>query len=133
LPPHYKLETKPAGKHEFFLPEDLREDACREWAATQVQAFASRVVPVLDEESVLNDFHRHMNRFKSEISPSAEAVLVWFSGKDLMVAMKDWWIGLGVPGPDNLRTRVHLWMWNHPEETLAALSEWQELVRLLRQ
>ena len=132
LPPYYELETKPEGADEFFLPKDLQEDAAKSWAVEQVKTFAARVVPVLEEASISTSFDRYVMRFESEVCRSEEAVLIWFSGKDLIVALRDWWSALGVGDPGNLRARIRDWMWRNPGEALAALPEWQELVGLLR-
>lgn len=134
LPPNYDLRTQPDGADEFFLPktEEMSKEAARNWARVQVKEFVDRVRPALSETSIGQSFDQHTRRFEKDVCDSVEATLVWFSGKDLMLALKDWWSSLGVAGPNDFRNRLRDWMREHPEEVLSALPEWQAFLEIMR-
>ncbi len=58
--------------------------------------------------------------------------LLWFSGKDLMRALIDWYSPFGVGGANGFRDHVRNWMMQHPDEVLEMITEWRNFRESLR-
>ena len=132
LPPFYELRTYPEGLSDFSLPDDLARNACETWVVTQVKTFVDRVTPPLGQASVIESFRSRVVLFESQVTGTAEAILIWFCGRDLMVALRDWWARLDVAGPKDFCNRLRDWTRTYPEEALKAIPEWQGLLDTLR-
>jgi len=134
LPPHYELRTRPdeAGRHEFFLPNDMSETCSRAWAIDHTTAHRDRIGHCLSADSVSAVFAEKQAFFQEHVARSPAEALVWFSGKDLMLALLSFWQTQGLDGPNAFRRKARDWMYEHPEDTMSAIPEWQILVRILR-
>lgn len=135
LPPNYKLETGCGGSREFFVPEDdnLTKEATKNWVLGQVKRFLDQVTPQLNEESIAKSFEERVALFDSVVCKSTETILIYFSGKDLMTALKSLWLKIGIGGADDFRKRLRDWMITNPNKVLIALPEWQALLHTMRQ
>jgi hypothetical protein len=134
LPPKHKLQTQPS-KDDFFLPgpTELEKDASEKWLLEHVQIFADQVIPALTPVSVKASYALYSGRFETGFCDKPDNVLLWFSGKNLIVALRDWWSSLGVASPGDFRNHIRDWMWNHPEDVLNALPEWRALLDAMRE
>jgi len=135
LPPHYELDTGLGGKKDFFVPEAqaLTQQANRTWVLGHVKTFLDQVETRLDEKAIAQSFEKHVNLFETHVCDSAESLLIYFSGKDLMIALEPWWRAIGIQGANDFRGTIRDWMMKNPEEILVALPEWQALLHAMRQ
>jgi len=129
LPPLYRLETRPevAANKEFFLPDDLGEDDARNWAVDHVAKFREGIAPHLADEQVAANFAARQALLSDEAVASVPQVLLWFSGKDLLAALRPWLRANGLGGPGEARRDVRDWMTTHADDALSALEEWRGL------
>lgn len=134
LPPAVKFRTRPddAGDKEFFLPVRLEEAPCAQWACDHAAAFLERSMSRLAEEFVSNTFAKYRDIFAGGGLDHIGSVLLWFSGKDIMLAIGDWLQIHGVNGPGAFRARLRDWMRANPDDVLNALPEWRALIEALR-
>ena len=98
LPPYYELRTQPDEANEFYLPSDdgLTQDATKNWVLGHVETFADRVQPNLKADSITQSYDKYVAIFENEEIIAVETVLLYFSGKDLMLALEPWWLPLGI-------------------------------------
>jgi len=135
LPPTHRLPTQ-ERREEFYLPpaDKLDKDGAHTWVLAHVEAFADTVVPSLAPTCVEALYVKHAARFENGFCDNADNILIWFSGKNLMAALRDWWSGLGMAaGPGDFRNHIRDWMRDHPEDVLNALPEWRGLLDAMRQ
>jgi hypothetical protein len=98
-----------------------------------VETFADRVQPNLKADSITQSYDKYVAIFENEEIIAVETVLLYFSGKDLMLALEPWWLPLGIQGAKDFRRRIRDWMMDHPVNVLEVLPEWQVLLDTLRQ
>jgi hypothetical protein len=127
LPPARHLETQPeAAASEFILPPDVGEAACWTWVVSSTTEFLAPVREAFAEESLRHAFDGYRQRFRGL---GWVDVLLWYSGKDLMASLAP---GLSGGTAMEMRERLRNWVIGHTTETSAILTEWADLLRLLR-
>lgn len=134
LPPAYELRTKPdeLDKRELGLPACLDKKVVRDWATQSIEEHRQRFVSATESGRVESSFESFLTRFDGEFVQSLEQILLWFSGKDLLVGMSDWLVTQKLPNAGLLRADVRDWIIAHPERALELLPEWKQLVDALR-
>jgi len=134
LPPHYELKTRPAEleNRELAVPSWLEECRCREWALGCIEAYLSRVSESLSLATSAHSLEKKVATFTDDFCADPEAVLTWFSGKDLLAALSPALTQLYGADAGRFRAHVRDWMIAHPQEALAVLPEWQTLVDYLK-
>jgi len=133
--PHFYQLTTYISSDDFELPDagNLGRVAIEQWVISHVASFAELVVPCLKKETVQESFVQHVTRFDDSFLNSTEYILVYFSGKDLMAALRPWLAGFSIKTPGDFRSILRDWMREHPDETLAFLAEWNAFLTTLRQ
>jgi hypothetical protein len=137
LPPNYELRTQweEEKKKDFHLPpqEKLFGREMRNWAIESVNAFVTRLLPELDAQVIAKHYAEYATKFDDKTFLSIESTLLYFSGRDLMMALDNWWRPQGIQSAKELRNRLRQWMRDNPEQVLETLTEWRSLVSLCRQ
>ncbi|WP_169829369.1 hypothetical protein [Desulfatibacillum aliphaticivorans] len=134
LPPSYKLQTGVDEKKDFLIPvkDELSRDKSNRWLIDQVQTFATQILPKLEQAAIVKSFDEYANLFEAQVINSHSSILTYFSGKDLMTALKPWWSPLKIQGPGDFRARIRDWMIANPESVLGFLPEWQVLLDVMQ-
>lgn len=133
LPPYYEFGTRPADirKPDFALPSSLEENECARWVTSQVTAFAAHVGKVAGPKVAKDTFAAMSRRFSEEFCLAHDQVLVWFSGKDIIVSLQSWLTAKLHCDAPRFRNIVRDWILDNPEEALSVHAEWKEFARLL--
>ncbi|MCL4219038.1 MAG: hypothetical protein KJ052_18810 [Candidatus Hydrogenedentes bacterium] len=135
LPPIVKFQTRPddSGRKEFYVPENLDKASMAEWATRHAAAFLEKVSQRLDKEFVKNTFGEFTERFADGLLDDSRNVLLWFSGKDLMAAISQWFEDNGIGSPREFRSRMRNWMSENTQVVLTEFPEWRKLMEAVRQ
>ena len=133
LPSNYKLNTG-VVEEGYAKPEDaaMTKNDARDWLINQCATFSGAVVHLLDKQTVEDAFNCFVSKFNTSICQSTDAILVNFSGKDLMTALADWRQRYGMPNPGDLCDSIKRWMMDNSDEVITALPEWRALIDVLR-
>lgn len=131
LPPHYDLKTRPAGLNDIDLPADLGDAATQTWASTSVESHRLPITAATDPETVRASFDQFVVRFDEAFISNLSNVLLCFSGKDLLAAMRGWLNSMGYANPGEFRAAIRDWIIANPERTLELLPEWKALTELV--
>lgn len=131
LPPHYDLKTRPEGLNEIDLPPDLGEAATHTWASTSVESHRLPITAATDPAAVRASFDQFVGRFDAAFTSDVSNVLLWFSGKDLLAAMRGWLNSVGYANPGEFRAAIRDWIIANPERALELLPEWKALTELV--
>ncbi len=128
LPPVRQLQTHPPSiDGDFALPVDMSENACWAWLSTSPRDFLQPVSEAFAE----NNLRKQFDEYRAKLTGlDASAVLVWYSGKDLLTFIAP---RIGTASAGELRNRLRDWVRRHPDETLALLPEWAALKSVLSQ
>ena len=134
LPPHFELYTRldELQDHELRLPDDLSERITVQWATEHVARFYARVSQAIAAEAIATSLASRTTSLTSSLLTSVVNVLLWCSGKDLLVALEPWLQTHGLPNAGAFRARMRDWIRGHPEDTLRCLPEWGRLRQLVR-
>lgn len=91
IPAKYDLLTKPESiRKGLKLPHDLSETASRNWALEAAATHWNLVHEAIGEHPIQDAFDFYASTFTDEFCEDVDEVLVWFSGKDLLVGIADW-------------------------------------------
>jgi hypothetical protein len=130
LPPNYHYRTRPLqlASADLRLPGDLSWKASRTWALKEASSFAAIVRLALCRKEMSARLTAYRGRFDAAFCESAEAVLAWFSGKDLLTATGEWLTPLGPRAPGQLRRDLGERLASLPWQEIASLfPEWRTL------
>ncbi|MCX6359683.1 MAG: hypothetical protein NT029_07760 [Armatimonadetes bacterium] len=130
--PWYKLETGIDSHTDFRLPERLDHDAVAAWMDGHVAQYRDHWNRALEPDEVRRQYGGYAQRFDAGFLGDTAAILVWFSGKDLMAALGGWAATAGMDSPGKLRERLRDWVLTNPERALELLPEWSRLCEKLR-
>ena len=131
LPPFRELSSRPGDlTNEIKLPTDCSSESCARWAREHVAAFLARIQPTLSPEAVEKSLAEHKSKLGA--LTSAEDLLVWHAGKDLLAAMSP-----DLPRPYTGHPKVFLrdlqnWVRDSSPHALALFPEWQALATALK-
>lgn len=133
LPLPRELQTHPSDidPDRFDLPKDLEREPVRQWAIDSTDAYRNQVHECLTPQSVEQVFEEKEGIFGRNGFMSVDNILVWFSGKDLLSALREWLSGNRQGDPGFFRSKIRDWMISNPSEVLHRLTEWQHLVDVL--
>lgn len=133
LPPSYKFETRPEGAGDDIprLPADRDPAAMSAWAQEHAARFRDRICPQLDPSAIARQVEER-SRMLSCLVESADEVLIWFAGKDLMAGLSPWLSAQGLGSAGDLRARLKRWLHEHPDDMPALLPEWGAFLQILR-
>lgn len=130
LPPLYELCTRPPDlTNEIKVPQDLSEQASRDWASRHVGEFREKVQRELADTMIASTFERCLPRMDAAVEPGA--VLLWHAGKDLLAALEPEIVRNKLGNPVVFRNAIRDWIIAHPAQALAMLPEWAAFLRLL--
>lgn len=134
LPPNHQLNTRPVElkDNEIRLPADLSDKATSSWAHGQLAGFYHQIQQVLDPVAVGASIASRLTGITEELLGSADGVLLWCSGKDLLAALEPWLQSQGVPNAGAFRAGMRDWVIAKPQEALDRLPEWNGLIQAVR-
>lgn len=113
---------------EFWLPGDLSLAANKAEGIARVREWRDAVAAP-DDAGMGALAEGYFDRLDG--LASAEDVLTWHSGKDLLAALTPWrWQGRTIEA-GTLRVRLRDWVREHVDEALSYFPEWSELSRLV--
>jgi len=132
LPPQYELQTRPDGLNEIDLPAELERSAVEGWAVKNIRKHRERIVSATDLQSIQEIFDAHFVRFDEDFLSDGAKILLWFSGKDILAGMADWFKAKAIANAGLFRAKIRDWIIANPERTLELLPEWANLRKALR-
>lgn len=132
LPPQYELATRPDGLNEIALPAGLDRITVENWAVDNIRTHRERIVSATDPHQVKEIFDDFLVRFDEEFLSDAAKILLWFSGKDILAGMADWFEAKAIGNVGLFRANIRDWIITNPERTLELLPEWANLRKTLR-
>lgn len=130
LPRLWALPTRPGElTNEIQLPADCSQQACFRWAHERVDEFKQMLEPILTLSSIGDSLQERAARLAG--LTTADDVLAWHAGKDLLAALQ-----ASLPGPYKGHPKVFLrdsqrWVCEQPKAALAIHPEWQALRQAL--
>ncbi|MCX7047743.1 MAG: hypothetical protein NTX50_19935, partial [Candidatus Sumerlaeota bacterium] len=129
-----QMRTQPSEAEDkaFFLPADLSGTWAIQWAKSQAEEFAGKVFPALSADAIEASFKGLTTDFCNRVTASVDEILVWFSGKDLMIALKPWLESKRMNFPNTFTQEIPNWMREYPDSVLNLLPEWRNLCEVLR-
>jgi hypothetical protein len=130
LPPFRELATRPDFKNEIKLPPDCSQHACHAWARDHVEAFRSKVETTLSAAVVQASLEERGQRLAN--LTSAEEVLLWHAGKDLLAALAPKIAQRRPANPKAFCRTLRDWVRQNPERALQFFPEWQRLLIILQ-
>ena len=133
LPPSFKFQTLPdeVPDDSLRLPADLSFEAVSSWARDHSWRFHDQLCPQLYPAVIQQVIDERRAKLSEEILISPAEILVWFSGKDLMSALRPWLASRDIGSPGDFRARLRDWVRDHPEETVSFLPEWGSFIAML--
>jgi hypothetical protein len=130
LPYPRELQTHPReiDPENYALPENLEREPIMEWALEHTETYRNQVNGCLATISVEQAFVERANFFQIGGFMAVENILVWFSGKDLLSALRDWLLEKGQGEPGYFLSKIRDWMIRNAATVKGLLPEWNQLV-----
>jgi len=129
IPPYYSLRTKPELRGEFSLPDNLEEEAVQLWMREEASTFYEKINKVLSVSSLNEKYLYYKEYLSIEKCKDIPSVLHNFPGKNLFAGLTTW-LALYQLDPGKLKGYIINYVTKNPEEAVALIPEWQELIRL---
>jgi hypothetical protein len=127
------LETRPEGigSNDFKLPDNLEKITSRQWALTHTGAFLTKVGRCLDQNLVTEEYDVKAGLFEGDGFMTVENVLLWFSGKDLLTGLREWFQMNRINSPKAFCKIVESWIIRKSTAVLELIPEWKALLDTL--
>jgi len=136
LPPNYKLQTRPEKLANYQLPKDITAMASRAWMCQEIASFRDGLYFHLEESTIRQVFEEKQRFLKKTVlsSSDSEQTLSWFSGKDLLAALREKLLArFGKEmSPAKFVERIAAWVGDNPILALPLLPEWKQLIDTVR-
>jgi hypothetical protein len=135
LPPHYELETRPAGiKNELQLPDSTDEPNSREWCLASIREFAARFEGYTFSDNIEANLDGRSRAISEKCLSDAASALIGCSGKDLLAGLPaDVLDHAGFGNAGELRAALRDWVRANAKEAIDHFPEWQSLLKQVRE